>query len=207
MGLSWYVSGISTGERVEHEIRLPGLILRTGREVWFDGRVLTAAKPPAGFFELPNLEQLDAVVDVDWRCWHGQFLKFMRPDLPIQYIYRAESPFPDVRAAGDPQDVLIFSDLTTGVNHFNRRICLSHILYPQRQFELSTDIDAVTVKNELFWTVDVFAECGERVTAPFSHDKPGRFVGPPGAKWTECPWLLQAKAWQPVIDYQRRQTA
>lgn len=207
MGLSWYVSGIATGELVEHEIRLPGLILRTGREVMFAGRVLTAAQPPAGFLDFPNLEQLDAVLDVDWRPYHCQFLPFMRPQLPIQYIYRRQSQFPEVRSAGDPEDAIIFSDLTTGANHFNRRMCLLHILYPRGQFDLSTDTDKVAVEDELFWTVDVFTEVGERVTAAFSHDKPGRFVGPPGGKWTECPWLLQAKAWQPVIDYQRRQTA
>ena len=207
MGLGWYVCGIETGERVEHEIRLPGIILRTKREVWFDGRVLTASRPPPGFFPIPNLDQLDAVVDVDWRCWHGQFLPFMRPELPIQYIYRRQSPFPDVRSAGDPEDAILFTDLTTGANHFKRRVCLLHIFYPQGQFDLSTEPGEVSVNGELFWTVDLFASSGERINTPFSHDKPGRVVGAPGNKSFECPWLLQAKAWQPVVDWQKRQAA
>jgi len=197
-----FPAGDRHGER--HVIRLPdGVELRTRRGCCIVGRVLAASRPPAWYPVPPNVKQADVIVDVDWRFWDLQFIPLLRPDARINYHRAGSGPawiqelLPDqhaIRAEVDPP---------------GRRFVQMHTLWPAHAaFPIAEQLDDMIgqVIDMNFWTIDIF-ENGMQVSNDWDHRRVGQLIKTERGGFYQCPWLLPADAWQPVLDWQAKKSA
>ncbi len=199
------IFGIDQGQPARHSIRLETVELRTRREVFVTGRVLAASRPWKGYFQWRELEQVDLVVDVDWRLWHFQFIPYLRPTPSIYYVNGREAP---AWAGAGADDQLSYSSWQPDANQFNRRIILMHTLWPVGKCPYNSlgELEGKVLEMP-FFTVDAHEVSGEQITAAWNHDRLGSKSVKRGHEVTQCPWLLPQDAWEPFIDQQRRQAA
>jgi len=199
------IFGVDRGPEARHSIKFETVELRTRREVFVTGRVLVARRPPGGFFDWRELEQVDLLVDIDWRFFQCQFLPFMRPAVSsIFYAHGRDAPS---WAGVEQDDQLSYSSWAPESNPFNRRLILMHTLWPLGKCTFSVDELEGKVLEMPFFTADVHAVGGEQITGAWDHSALGSKSVTQGYEVTQCPWLLAQDAWASFVDYQRRQAA
>ena len=186
------IFGIDHGPAARHSIKLESVELRTCREVFVTGRVLVARRPLPGYFAWRELDQVDLLIDHDWKFWHFQFLPFMRPKSWILYAEGREAP---AWAGMAPGDQLSYSP--EAPDELNRRVILMHTLWPVGECPFDLDELEGKVLEMSFLTVDLHnIDTGEQITGAWNHEKLGTKQVKGGHEVTQCPWLLPQDTWQ-----------